>query len=228
MTELDMLEQTACQLYDQWGAESDPKAKAELKAAADALNDEIDARYDAGERYGHQIAPKASKGDPDAVKAWNEGKMAVKGVLKRVAAIGGQAAVDYALDLMDKGLTPEQAEQAASMKRPEGALLHRPRTAAPVPAPRMETREAEADWLRQARESAEEQWNRVMGRPTPVRQLSPEEHALAQSFGQIAHEAAGLKYLDGQKRFNSGRIDEVDAELFRKGEEAAKRIWPGR
>jgi hypothetical protein len=41
----------------------------------------------------------ASKGDTDAEKARNEGKMSVKGVLKRVAAIGGQAAVNYALDL---------------------------------------------------------------------------------------------------------------------------------
>ena len=223
-TELDYLENVRCGLYETIAAAPDEKTKKELRAAQAALDAEIDERYDRGERYGCQLG--ASNGDTDAAKARNEGKMEIKGVLKRVAAIGGQAAVNYALDLMDKGLTPEQAEQAASVKRPEGALLHRPRTAAPVPAPRLETREAEADWLRQAREHAESEWAKAMGRPVPVRQLSAEEIALAQSFNAIAQEAAGLRINeDGQRRF---RLDQENADLFRRGAEAAKRIWPGR
>jgi hypothetical protein len=62
----------------------------------------------------------------------------------------------------------------------------------------------------------------------PQRPLSAEDIALAQSFGQLAHEAAGLQYTeDRQKIFRSSRPDEIDADLFRRGEESARQIWPG-
>ena len=108
-------------------------------AAADALNCEIEARYDAGERYACQSAPETTGVDAER----HAGKMAVKSMLKRVSAIGGWDAMNYALTLLDQGLTIEQAEKAASVKMPQGSLLHRPRTAAPVPAPREPTKEAE-------------------------------------------------------------------------------------
>ncbi len=231
MTELDLLEQTACQLYDQMAAASDEKTKAELRAAADALNDTIDLRYEAGERYAHQSASKSEKGtDPDADKARREGRNAVKGVLRRVCAIGGQAAVDYALTLMDQGLTHEQAEEAASVKMPQGSLLHRPRTAAPAPAPRAATPEAESAWLREARLAAETQWARAFGLPVPQPdRRSAEQIALHESFGELAARAAGVVRDpdDGRKIYRHDRIDEVDVDLYQRGAAAARKLWPG-
>ena len=61
-TELDYLENVRIGLYDTIAATADPAEKAQLKLTQQALDAEIEARYDAGERYAHQIAPKASKG----------------------------------------------------------------------------------------------------------------------------------------------------------------------
>lgn len=155
----------------------------------------------------------------------------MKAALKRIAA-NGPAAFDYALSLLDNPeLTIEQIEKIATKIQPQsGTLLHRPRTAAPVPAPRMETPEAEADWLKQARLGAEEQWNRAMGRPAPQRDLrSAETVALHESFGELAARAAGLVRDpdDGRKIYRHDRIDEVDVDLYQRGAAAARKLWPG-
>ena len=165
--------------------------------------------------------------NPDVAKARREGSDQVKAALKRIAA-NGPAAHDYALSLLDTELTIEQIEKIVTKIQPQsGTLLHRPRSAAPVPAPRLATKPEEEEWFQKAKASAEREWAPAMGLPMPQRQLTPEDIALNQSFNEIAMKAAGLVRDpdSGQKRF---RGDQIDADLYAKGAEAAKRLWPGR
>jgi hypothetical protein len=225
MTALDTLEATRCQLLDQWAAESDPAAKRELMAAADALNCEIEARYDAGERYACQSAPKI---DTDARR---EGKDAAKEMLRRVLKSGGQFALDTALNLIGTpGMTIEEIERVATKVQPErGTLLNRPGAITAIPAPRLANKPDEEAWLREARAHAESEWAKAHGAPIRRDIRTPWDIALAEACTQIAMQAAGLiRNEDGQKRFNSSRPDEEDARLFRAGEASARKIWPGR
>jgi hypothetical protein len=178
-----------------------------------------------GQWHREQQEQKAEQ-NPDAAQARLAGKNDVKAMLRRVAAVGGKQALDFALNLPET-MPLDEVERVAMGAVARGALSPQRGTVAAVPAPRMETRQAEADWLRQAQLAAEEQWNRAMGRSTPIRQLTAEEIALNQSFNAIAAKAAGLTHDpdSGQKRW---RADAEDAELYRRGQEAAKRIWPGR
>jgi hypothetical protein len=219
--EIEFLENSLDGLYDALGDATDEKTKAEIKTAIGVINDKIEDLYDA--------APKASatsRGNFDAGNARREGKTATREMLKRVQKAGGQAALDFALNLPDT-MTPEEIERTAMGAVSRGAFQLQSRgTIAALPAPRLPSKEAEANWLREAREHAESQWSRAMGKTTPVRQLSAEEHALAESFNSIAAKAAGLTHTeDGQKRF---RGDQVDADLYAKGAESARKIWPGR
>ena len=226
-TELDFLENTRCQLYDTIAATADPAEKAQLELAQQALDAEIDQRYEAGERYGHQIG--ASKGDTDTGAARREGKAAAKDMLRRVAKAGGKAALDFALSLPDT-MPLEEVERATLGAVARGALQHQSRgTIAAVPAPRLPSKEAEASWLKEARLAAEADWRAAFPHTAPqrdVRSLSAEDLAFAEAAAGLAVAATSARREeDGRKRF---RGDQEDARLYAAGEASARRIWPGR
>ena len=113
--EIDYLENVSCGLYETIASTADPKVKAELRAAQEAIDNEIEERYELA-----QSAPKIEKGiDLDAEK--RKGKVAAREMLKRVAAIGGQKAVDYALSLPDT-MSLEEIERVATRAAATGAL----------------------------------------------------------------------------------------------------------
>ena len=92
--------------------------------------------------------PKPRKGDPDAAQARREGKNDVKAAMKRIAA-NGPAALNYALTLLDNPqLThgTNRKNQPATISRKARWCIGRET----FRQPRLETREAEADWLKQA------------------------------------------------------------------------------
>jgi hypothetical protein len=215
--EIAFLENSVSDLYDALGDATDEQTKAELKTAIGAINDKIETLYES--------APQASI-DLDAGKARREGKLAARDALKRIAAAGGKQALDFALSLPDS-MSLDEVERVATRAAATGALSHQSRgTIAALPQPRLPSEQAEQSWLREAREHAESEWAKAMGKPMPVRQLSAEEIALAQSFNSIAAKAAGLTHEeDGRKRF---RGDQEDARVYAIGQESARRIWPGR
>jgi hypothetical protein len=101
--------------------------------------------------------------------------------------------------------------------RPDASLMER------------EEPEVEEDWLRQAREEAERAWTALYpqrkSEAAQLRSLKPSDIAFGRMASSLAQTAAGLDYDEGQKRH---RGDDLDAELQRRGESAARRLWPGR
>jgi hypothetical protein len=181
-------------------------------------------------RWNQICREKEAAEDSELAAEREKGKQDAKAMFKRVTARGGQRALNYAMDLIGTGMTLEQIEKATGLAvHPESTLLHRPGTIAAIPAVRAATPEGESNWLREAREHAEAQWSKATGRPVPLRKLSPEEIALNQSFNTIAAQAASLTHDpdSGQKIFRSNCPDQKDAELFRRGEQSARKLWPG-
>jgi hypothetical protein len=153
----------------------------------------------------------------------------VKAEAKRVlgaAAKMGNAAYKLACALLYE-MPEDELLAACRVATEESETVHQSGGRAVV-STREATRDAETAWLKTSRLEAEKACARMFPASAPQinpHTLSGEQIALTGSFGRIAHEAAGLNYVDGQKRY---RGDETDAGLFQRGEESARKIWSGR
>jgi len=164
-------------------------------------------------------------------EAAEQTKAEIKAMLARAAKLG-TSAYNVTVALLGSDLSMDEIIEACKKVPSEDSeSVHRARPGAitAAPEPRL-ARPEEETWLKQAREHAESEWSKAMGKPMPVRQLSAEDIALNQSFNAIAAQAAGLVRDpdSGQKIFRSDRPDQEDERLFLAGEASARKIWPGR
>jgi len=91
------------------------------------------------------------------------------------------------------------------------------------------SQQAESAWLRESRLEAETAWRAAFPHTAPqrdIRSLSAEDIAFAEAAAGLAVDVTSQRRNeDGQPKFKG---DQLDADLFKRGEESARRIWPGR
>jgi hypothetical protein len=166
-------------------------------------------------------------------RAWREDEKAKIGAMLARAESYGRGAFRTAVQLLDSGMSYGDI-LAAARKTPAGPpsdQVHRVGIIRGDSAfmAREETPQAEEGWLKEAREQAEREWAAAhpqrKAETAKFQNLRPSEIAFGRMALGLAQAAAGLDYDEGQKRH---RGDHLDAELQRRGAEAAKRLWPGR
>jgi hypothetical protein len=161
---------------------------------------------------------------------WRKG---FKEMLARVhAARGkdGEAAAAIVAALASEDIPLEEMERIGRIVPIPQAALPPPVRPAPAVPHRLPSEQAESAWLREARLEAEAAWRAAFPHTVPQRDLrTAEQIALHESFGELAARAAGLVRDpdSGQKIYRHNQVDEVDIGLYRAGEAAAKRLWPG-
>ncbi len=155
-------------------------------------------------------------------------KCEFRAVLGRVHAARGKngdaaAAIVAALASEDISLAElERIEMIAPI--PQTAPPVRP----PAVAQRLPSQQAEQEWLREARLAAEAGWRAAFPQIAPLRDpqtLSGEDLAFAMAAAGLTVDVISQRRNeDGQPKFKG---DQLDADLFKRGEESARRIWPG-
>ncbi len=144
----------------------------------------------------------------------------------------GEGAYRVAINLIGSGLTYREILTAAK-KAPAGPPSDQVHRSVIRPDASFGEREDspgdEADWLRQAREQAEREWAALHPQrkteAAKLQNMRPSEVAFHQMTAGLARDAASLRYHDGQARYCGDTLDE---SLRHRGEQAARRLWPGR
>jgi hypothetical protein len=153
----------------------------------------------------------------------------IRSLLARTDRIS-KSATRVAIALLDSGRSYEEIYESASRASPDATeSVHRSVMRREASLMERQEPEAEEDWLRQAREAAEKAWLALhperKSEAAKLRSMKPSEVAFTRMVSSLAQTAAGLDYYEGEKRH---RGDHVDAELRQRGEQAARRLWPGR
>jgi len=166
-------------------------------------------------------------------RAWREDEKAKIGAMLARAESYGRGAFRTAVQLLDSGMSYGDI-LAAARKTPAGPPSDSVHRAGVIRGDaslgeREETPEDEADWLREARLAAEKAWASLNPQrkvdASQLRSLKPSEIAFHRMSAGLAHDAASMRYHDGQQRFQGDHLDEA---LRRQGEAAGRRLWPGR
>jgi hypothetical protein len=158
-------------------------------------------------------------------REWQQDEKRRIGAMLDEARRYGVSAYRVAINLLDSGLSYGEILQAAR-KTPAGPPSDQVHRAITTDTSFMEREEPEAeeDWLRQAREEAERAWAATMTpqkkSETKFQNMRPSEIAFHRMCAGLARDAASTR--------PTYRGDELDGALRREGEQAARRLRPGR
>jgi hypothetical protein len=153
-----------------------------------------------------------------------------KAMLARVHAargVDGEAVCAMLVAIAGEDISLEEMERIGGILPVEQAARP-PVRPAPVVEHRLPSERAEAAWLREARLEAETAWRATFPHTAPQRDprsLSAEDLAFAEAAAGLAVGATSARREeDGRVKF---RGDHIDADLYAKGAEMAKKYWPG-